>query len=430
MATIRLGVRQLNLATVYQGFMYDQVLNVFFAQARIYDPTIRRFHAVDPVRGWIVEPQTMVQYTFLLNNPLRYIDPLGLSASKVGVAAFASGAGATVGSTSSGGVSVTHGGRTETYRASDRGVSVGADGTLMIDARRLDWLFDVDECVMDELWDEIDNSDWNIFHSRAIAEMLGNAVAVIKAEHSQNTQEFQAELTQWQQSMARAREQGLVRVGLDLLANRPVAPTLSIPSHVLARLNQEMEELPLYINNIWDHLTIHRIGYLHPATRNSVIAFILDAQSQGIYLRLTSGYRSIAEQDNLFAQGRTTAGNIVTHVRGGHSFHNFGLALDVVEILDGRLPPRTEDLLWENENWELIGTIGESHGFEWGGRWIGFLDRLHFEMTFGYTTAQLCALPRGDGFVVLDTPVSVPSAQAPPRCFCGQIGDIFRCIFK
>jgi len=35
--------------------------------------------AVDPVRGNIHNPQLMVAYTFVLNNPLRWIDPLGLS---------------------------------------------------------------------------------------------------------------------------------------------------------------------------------------------------------------------------------------------------------------------------------------------------------------------------------------------------------------
>jgi len=72
-------VRRLNLTTSYTGFIYDQVLNIYFAQARMYDPSIRRFMAVDPVRGNIFNPQLMVAYTFVLNNPLRWVDPLGLS---------------------------------------------------------------------------------------------------------------------------------------------------------------------------------------------------------------------------------------------------------------------------------------------------------------------------------------------------------------
>jgi len=35
--------------------------------------------AVDPIRGTVLNPQLMVAYTFVLNNPLRFVDPLGLS---------------------------------------------------------------------------------------------------------------------------------------------------------------------------------------------------------------------------------------------------------------------------------------------------------------------------------------------------------------
>jgi len=69
MATIRIGVRQLNLTTSYTGFIYDQVLNIYFAQARMYDPSIRRFMAVDPVRGNIFNPQLMVAFKYPRHNP-------------------------------------------------------------------------------------------------------------------------------------------------------------------------------------------------------------------------------------------------------------------------------------------------------------------------------------------------------------------------
>lgn len=41
-----------------------------------------------------------------------------------------------------------------------------------------------------------------------------------------------------------------------------------------------------------------------------------------------SGYRSVTEQNDLFAQGRTKPGNIVTKARGGESYHNFAVAID------------------------------------------------------------------------------------------------------
>ena len=44
----------------------------------MYDAGDRRFHAVDPVKGDLMGPQTLAQYTYCLNNPIKYVDPLGL----------------------------------------------------------------------------------------------------------------------------------------------------------------------------------------------------------------------------------------------------------------------------------------------------------------------------------------------------------------
>nr|WP_295770097.1 M15 family metallopeptidase [Rhodoferax sp.] len=39
--------------------------------------------------------------------------------------------------------------------------------------------------------------------------------------------------------------------------------------------------------------------------------------------------RSCAEQDALYAQGRTAPGNKVTNAKSGDSNHNFGIAFDI-----------------------------------------------------------------------------------------------------
>jgi hypothetical protein len=102
----------------------------------------------------------------------------------------------------------------------------------------------------------------------------------------------------------------------------------------------------------------------------------------GTDLRVTQGFRSFAEQDALYAQGRTApGGDIVTNAQGGQSYHNYGLALDVVEMLDG-------DANWDAD-WEALGALGEWIGFEWGGRFTTILDRPHFQMTGGQTIEDL-----------------------------------------
>ena len=74
---LKMGARWLDLVTQYTVHPYDQVIGIYFAQARMYDAGDRRFMAVDPAKGSIAVPATLVQHVYVLDNPLKYIDPLG-----------------------------------------------------------------------------------------------------------------------------------------------------------------------------------------------------------------------------------------------------------------------------------------------------------------------------------------------------------------
>jgi len=132
----------------------------------------------------------------------------------------------------------------------------------------------------------------------------------------------------------------------------------------------------------WDKITDGRITTLHPKVLPRVKEFINEAFKQGYKLRVTSGFRSYNEQTVLYSQGRTAAGNIVTNAKAGESSHNFGTAIDVVEIKDGKA-------LWTNPNWNKIAQIAKQFGFSWGGDWVSFKDMPHFEMNFGKSLTQL-----------------------------------------
>jgi len=140
--------------------------------------------------------------------------------------------------------------------------------------------------------------------------------------------------------------------------------------------------------------TDKKIASLHPSVQNQIKSFVLMAKNRfDIDLRVTDGFRSVEEQDKLYAKGRTAKGSIVTKARGGYSNHNFGLAVDVVPMENGKLN-------WETNQWSLIGRIGESRGLEWGGRWK-FLDRPHFQNLRGRNLKQLRALPKRNGLPIL-----------------------------
>lgn len=118
--------------------------------------------------------------------------------------------------------------------------------------------------------------------------------------------------------------------------------------------------------------TARRIQKLNPYLQVKCWMHLIQCYDQGVALRVTQGLRTFAEQDQLYMQGRTTPGKKVTNAKGGQSWHNYGLAYDVVEMVNGKP-------LWDSPNWELIGSIGEENGLIWGGRWTKRKDLPHFE---------------------------------------------------
>jgi peptidoglycan L-alanyl-D-glutamate endopeptidase CwlK len=146
-----------------------------------------------------------------------------------------------------------------------------------------------------------------------------------------------------------------------------------------------------------DDKTIERRAILHPKIREEVrdIYFeICSALTGRAMCRFSHTLRTFAEQGELYAQGRTKAGKIVTNAKGGMSYHNYGLALDIVLIIDGKVASWDEKKDFDKDgksDWKEVVTIFKEHGWEWGGDW-GFRDAPHFQKTFGYSVRQLLGL--------------------------------------
>ena len=133
---------------------------------------------------------------------------------------------------------------------------------------------------------------------------------------------------------------------------------------------------------VTDKITLKRVSDLHPAIIKKVLAFLNEAKKQGINLRVTSGLRTFEEQNDLYNQGRTKEGKIVTNAKGGQSFHNYGLAFDVVPMNNSRP-------IWDNDDlWERIGKIGKQFGFKWGGDFRSIKDKPHFEYNISLSELQ------------------------------------------
>lgn len=138
-----------------------------------------------------------------------------------------------------------------------------------------------------------------------------------------------------------------------------------------------------------DAITLQRIDTAHPMLREElrrIYGQICRALTGRAICRFTHVLRTFEEQNELYAQGRTKPGNRVTNARGGHSYHNYGLAVDIALIVDGKTASWDTQADFDGDgtaDWMEVVKIFESHGWEWGGRWTGFKDRPHFQKTFG-----------------------------------------------
>ena len=119
----------------------------------------------------------------------------------------------------------------------------------------------------------------------------------------------------------------------------------------------------------------------------------------GFDILVTQGYRTIAYQNSLYAIGRTLPGTIITDAKGGYSAHNYGLAFDICGLVHGAA---TYDL-----DWNKLGALGKSVGLTWGGDWVSFPDRPHFEYTFGLSISDLVSGKRPPNLVKISAPAGL-----------------------
>lgn len=147
----------------------------------------------------------------------------------------------------------------------------------------------------------------------------------------------------------------------------------------------------------WDAHTNTRIAEIHPNLRTTVANFINEMEAtHGMQLRVGNNpFRTFAEQDAEYARGRTTPGGIVTNARAGQSYHNYGLAVDVVEVH----PHYGYGKGYDQTRWNIIGQTAINAGFVWGGNFTTIVDKPHIEMSYGFTTAQLLTRHNNGNFL-------------------------------
>jgi peptidoglycan L-alanyl-D-glutamate endopeptidase CwlK len=147
-----------------------------------------------------------------------------------------------------------------------------------------------------------------------------------------------------------------------------------------------------------DQLTIDRIATAHPKIREELKNYYIECNNKlpkGVRLRFAYVYRSVEEQNKLYAQRPK-----VTNAKGGQSIHNYSLAFDYVIMLDKDNNGTFETIEWSlaSPYHKVVVDYFKSKGYEWGGDWK-FKDAPHFQKAFGLTWQSLKRkLDTGDSF--------------------------------
>ncbi len=159
-----------------------------------------------------------------------------------------------------------------------------------------------------------------------------------------------------------------------------------------------------------DEISIKRILNLHPSVRQPFSDFITDAETAlNITIRVIQGLRTFAEQDAIYNHpydGKDNDGDgkideadeHVSNAKAGQSYHNYGLAIDVAILDNGKIN-------W-NYDYKKLLPYAQKYGLEWGGLWK-FKDMPHYQLTFGQDWRDLLAKHNSKDFISGTTFVTV-----------------------
>lgn len=114
------------------------------------------------------------------------------------------------------------------------------------------------------------------------------------------------------------------------------------------------------------------ITQLHPRLQQKIAELKKLCSKEGLVLGIGECFRSAAEQDALYAQGRTAPGAVVTNAPGSSysSQHQWGIAFDFFKNVSGHA---YDDPAFFNR----VGALGKSIGLGWGGDWTSPVDKPH-----------------------------------------------------
>jgi peptidoglycan L-alanyl-D-glutamate endopeptidase CwlK len=148
---------------------------------------------------------------------------------------------------------------------------------------------------------------------------------------------------------------------------------------------------------IFDARSENNIRTLAIRAQRPAREFLDRVRRAGIGARIISGTRTYAMQNALYALGRFgNLGSIVTRARGGQSNHNFGIAWDI------GIFTAVGGYIQDSGAYDDAALAGQTGELEWGGDWVTFVDRPHFQLKVPFTVAEIRArFEAGENFTMI-----------------------------
>jgi peptidoglycan L-alanyl-D-glutamate endopeptidase CwlK len=129
-----------------------------------------------------------------------------------------------------------------------------------------------------------------------------------------------------------------------------------------------------------EHISEARLTLICPKLADKIRTLAEMLAQEGILIRVVQGLRSWNEQDALYAMGRTAPGKSVKNVKGGYSYHCFGMAVDCVPSINGCELAYQPDWNRTHPAWSRMIEVGKSLGLTCGALWRTFPDAPHFQL--------------------------------------------------
>lgn len=122
---------------------------------------------------------------------------------------------------------------------------------------------------------------------------------------------------------------------------------------------------------------------LYPPFLQRYLQTLADCLAAGAHYEGLLGYRSVEEQNALYAKGRSAPGPKVTNAPGGKSMHNYGLAADSARfyLVDDKWTDS-----WADNDYSVLQQVAPQCGLQ-AGAGPGIKDLDHVQV--GFTAAGL-----------------------------------------